>query len=137
MNERFGLTELQLAILHVLWERGEATSREVREALLPARTLALTTVATLLSRLERKGVLNHRRQGRAHVFRPTVTRSEVRRNMVRELADNLFEGKPSQLMSHLLLSTQLDPDELRRVRHALDEAQRGSGRAISEGGVQA
>ena len=135
MNDRFGLTELQLAILHVLWERGEATSREVREALLPARSLALTTVATLLSRLERKGVLNHRRQGRAHVFRPTVTRSEVRRNMVRELADNLFEGKPSQLMSHLLLSAQVDPDELRRMRHALDEAQGNSGRAISEGGV--
>ena len=124
MNETFGLTKLQLAILHVLWERGEATSREVREALMPSRSLALTTVATLLSRLERKGVLDHRRQGRVHVFRPTVTRSEVRRNMVRELAENLFEGKPSQLVSHLLLSSSLDPEELRRMRHALDEAQR-------------
>ena len=137
VNETFGLTELQLAILHVLWERGEATSREVREALLPSRSLALTTVATHLSRLERKGVLDHRRQGRAHVFRPTVTRGDVRRNMVRELAENLFDGKPSQLVSHLLLSSQVDPEEIRRMRVALDEAQRGHDRSLVEGGAPA
>jgi BlaI family penicillinase repressor len=122
VNENVGLTELQLAILHVLWHRGEATSSEVREVLMPTRSLALTTVATLISRLEKKGVLDHRRQGRAHVFRATVTRSEVRRNMMRELAENLFEGKPSQLVSHLLLSTSLDPDEVRYMRQALDHA---------------
>jgi BlaI family penicillinase repressor len=134
----FGLTELQLAILHVLWERGEATSREVREALMPSRSLALTTVATLLSRLEKKGVLDHRRQGRAHVFRPTVTQVEVRRNMVRELADNLFGGKASQLMGHLLLSGNLDQDELRSMRQALeDAARRGRDSAVPEGGAPA
>lgn len=139
MNEKetFGLTELQLAILHVLWARGEATSREVREALRPTRSLALTTVATLLSRLEKKGVLDHRRQGRAHVFRPTVTQSEVRRNMVRELAENLFDGRPSQLVSHLLLSANLDQDELRYLREALDEAVRGRETIGPEGGAPA
>ncbi len=137
-NDTFGLTELQLAILHVLWERGEATSREVREALMPSRSLALTTVATLLSRLEKKGVLDHRRQGRAHVFRPTVTQSEVRKNMVRELAQNLFGGKPSQLVSHLLLSASLDQDEVRYMRQALDEAATRSREAIGpEGGAPA
>ena len=137
LHETFALTELQLTILHVLWERGEATTRDVREALLPSRSLALTTVATLLSRLERKGVLDHRRQGRAHVFRPTVTRSEVRRNMVRDLAENLFDGKPSQLMSHLLRSSPVDVDEIRRMRQALDEAQRGHKRTALEGGASA
>ena len=138
MNERFGLTALQLAILHVLWQRGEATSREVREALMPSRSLALTTVATLLSRLEKKGVLDHRRQGRAHVFRPSVTRSEVRRNMVRDFAENLFEGKPSQLVSYLLMSASLDPDEVRHMRQALDEAAvRGREVTGPEGGVPA
>ena len=138
MNESFGLTELQLAILHVLWERGEATSREVREALLPGRSLALTTVATLLSRLEKKGVLDHRRQGRAHVFRPTVTQSEVRRNMVRELSENLFEGRASQLLSHLLVSVNLDADEVRFMRQALDDAAvRGRHVLGAEGGVPA
>ena len=138
MNESYGLTELQLAILHVLWRRGEATSREVREALMPSRSLALTTVATLLSRLEKKGVLDHRRQGRAHVFRPTVTQSEVRKNMVRELAQNLFDGKPSQLVSHLLISANLEADEVRYMRQALDEAAvRGRHSAMPEGGAPA
>jgi BlaI family penicillinase repressor len=123
VNKSVGLTALQLAILHVLWQRGEATSREVRETLMPTRSLALTTVATILSRLEKKGVIDYRRQGRAHVFRATVTRSEVRRNMTRELVDNLFAGKPSQLVSHLLLSTSLDPDEIRYMRQALDHAE--------------
>ena len=100
-------------------------------------SLALTTVATLLSRLEKKGVLDHRRRGRAHVFRPTVTRSEVRRSMVRELAENLFEGKPSQLVSHLLLSTSLDPDEARYMRQALDEAVKRSQLAGPDGGASA
>jgi BlaI family transcriptional regulator, penicillinase repressor len=137
-NETFGLTELQLAILHVLWGRGEATSRQVREALMPSRSLALTTVATLLSRLEKKGVLDHRRQGRAHVFRPTVTQIDVRRNMVRELADNLFEGKASQLMGHLLLSGNLDSEELRLMRQALDDAARGGREpGLPEGGAPA
>jgi BlaI family transcriptional regulator, penicillinase repressor len=137
-NETFGLTELQLAILHVLWGRGEATSRQVREALMPSRSLALTTVATLLSRLEKKGVLDHRRQGRAHVFRPTVTQIDVRRNMVRELADNLFEGKASQLMGHLLLSGNLDSEELRLMRQALDDAARGGREPrLPEGGAPA
>jgi BlaI family penicillinase repressor len=137
-NETFGLTELQLAILHVLWDRGEATSREVREALMPSRSLALTTVATLLSRLEKKGVLDHRRQGRAHVFRPTVSQVDVRRNMVRELADNLFGGKASQLMGHLLLSGNLDQDELRSMRQALEDAARRSREStVPEGGAPA
>jgi BlaI family penicillinase repressor len=137
-NDTFGLTELQLAILHVLWQRGEATSREVREALMPSRSLALTTVATLLSRLEKKGVLDHRRQGRAHVFRPTVTQIEVRKNMVRELAENLFEGKPHQMVSHLLMSANLDADELRYMRQALDDAAvKGRSAAGPEGGAPA
>jgi len=78
-------------------------------------------VATLLSRLEKKGVLDRWCQGRAHVFRRIVIRSDVRRRMLRESAANLFEGKPSQLMSHLLLSTIPNPDEARHMRQALDE----------------
>ena len=58
------LTELQLEILDVIWERGESTVAEVAEALLERRALAITTVATLLSRLQKRGVLTHRTEGR-------------------------------------------------------------------------
>ena len=118
MGDPYALTELQLAILGILWDRGEATSRDVRDALEPDRSLALTTVATLLSRLEKRGVLAHRRAGRSYVFRPTVTRDEVRTAMVKDLAENLFDGDRVALIDHLLGGTDASVRE--RMRSILE-----------------
>src|SRR5688500_6188427 len=98
-------TELQLAILRVLWERGEATGAEVQEALTPARPLAQSTVATLLSRMERKSLVTHRNEGRQFVYRAVVNEAEVRSSVVREfsgLAGELFRGDAAALVSQLL-----------------------------------
>lgn len=122
MQDSVGLTGLQLAILRVLWERGEATTQDVWASLTEGRPLALTTVATIMSRLERKQVLTHRREGRQHVYRATVTRSEVRRSKVKELTENLFGGDPSALMSHLVRADDVDPGELKRIRSLIDTA---------------
>ena len=122
MQETVGLTGLQLSILRVLWERGEATTQDVWEHLKKRRQLALTTVATIMSRLERKRVLTHRREGRQYVYRATVTRSEVRRSKVRELTENLFGGDPAELVHHLVRADDVDADELERIRAMLDEA---------------
>lgn len=122
MQETVGLTGLQLSILEVLWDRGEATTQDVWEQLNRARPLALTTVATLLSRLERKQVLTHRQVGRQYVYRATVSRTEVRRSKVRELTENLFGGDAAALLSHLVRAEDVDPDELRRMREMLDAA---------------
>lgn len=122
MQESVGLTGLQLSILDVLWERGEATTQDVWAALSSVRPLALTTVATIMSRLERKEILTYRREGRQYVYRATVTRSEVRRSKVRELTENLFGGDPAALLSHLVRADEVDPDELRRIRQLLDDA---------------
>jgi len=119
-----GLTSLQLSILQVLWERAEATTQEVRERLAEGRPMALSTVATLLSRLERKRVLAHRRDGRQYVYRATVSRSEVRSSRVRELTESLFDGDLAALLSHLVRTGDVDPDELRRMRDLLDAAAR-------------
>lgn len=128
MQESVGLTGLQLSILHVLWERGEATTQQVWEALNAERKLALTTVATLLSRLERKAVLTHRREGRQYVYRATVTRSEVRRSKVRELTETLFGGDATALLSHLVHADDVDAEELERIREMIDaEVSGGSG----------
>lgn len=124
MQESVGLTGLQLSILRILWERGEATTQDVWRSLAPRRPLALTTVATIMSRLERKSVLTHRREGRQYVYRATVTRSEVRRSKVRELTENLFGGDPAELLSHLVRADDVDADELHRIRALLDEAVR-------------
>ncbi len=122
MDEVAGLTGLQLSILDVLWAQGEATTLEVWEAVSRERSLALTTVATLLSRLERKGVLTHRQEGRQYVYRATVTRSEVRCSKVRELTENLFGGDPAELLGHLVRADDVDPGELERLRDMIDRA---------------
>lgn len=124
MSETVGLTGLQLSILHALWERGEATTQQVWEDVVKERPLALTTVATLLSRLERKSVLAHRQEGRQYVYHATVSRAEVRRSKVRELTESLFDGDPAALVTHLVRGEDVDLNELDRIRTLLDEAER-------------
>jgi predicted transcriptional regulator len=121
LHDTVGLTGLQLAILEVLWDQGEATTQDVWTRLSQGRPLALTTVATLLSRLERKRILTHRQEGRQYVYRATVSRGEVRRSKVRELTESLFGGDPAALVSHLVRAEDVDADELRRIRALLEE----------------
>ena len=127
MQQTVGLTALQLSILDVLWQHGEATTHQVWEHLNAERSLAPTTVATLLSRLERKAVLTHRRDGRQYVYSATVTRSDVRRSKVRELTENLFGGDATALLSHLVRADDVDPAELARIRALIDEEVKRNG----------
>ena len=84
------LSDLQLAVMRVLWSRPEATTAEVVAALADERGLAHTTVATLLTRLEKRSVVAQRRDGRTWVYRATVSESEVQRSMVADLVASLF-----------------------------------------------
>jgi len=131
VRDTVGLTGLQLALLQVLWDRGEASTQVVCEALAAERGLALTTVATLLSRLERKGIVVHRQVGRQYVYRAAVTRAEVRRSKVRDLTETLFGGDPAALVSHLVRAADVDDQELQRIRSLVEEA------AATESGTDA
>ncbi len=123
MAETKTLTELQLAILGILWDRGEATTVEVHERLAGDRALALTTVATLLTRLEKKGVLRHRKEGRQHVYQPTVTRDDVRSSKLRELTETLFNGDAAALVSHLVDPATVSVTDLSRIRALIRDAE--------------
>ena len=123
------LTDLQLAIMRILWERNEATVLEVQERLRPDRDLAQTTIATMLSRLEKRGVVAHRLDGRQFVYRPLVTEQDVRRSMVSELTALLFDGSSAALMSHLLRSREIEPGDLDRVKRMIAEAENGESAA--------
>ncbi len=117
------LTKLQMQVIGVLWERGEATVAEVQAGLKPNRELARTTVATLLSRLEEKGVVAHRDRGREYVYRPLVTRVEIHRTMVRAFVDRVFGGDVPTMVKELLGSEMVEPDDLRQIRTLLAERQ--------------
>jgi BlaI family transcriptional regulator, penicillinase repressor len=121
MRAKTSLGDLQLAIMRVLWERGEAPVAEVHSALLEERGLAPTTVATMLVKMERKGVVRHRTEGRRFLYRATVSEDEVTRHMVAQLADRLFGGSATALASHLIAEHEIDREELDNLRRQLEE----------------
>ena len=125
------LTDLQLAIMRILWDRAEATVLEVQTRLRPERDLAQTTIATLLSRLEKRMVVEHRLDGRQFVYRPLITEQDVRRSMVSDLTELLFDGSSAALMSHLLRSREMNPGDLDRVKRMIAEAENGGKRGAS------
>jgi BlaI family penicillinase repressor len=116
---RHTLGDLQHAIMRVLWHNGEATSAEVHAALVAERGLAPTTIATMLRKMEDKGVVAHRSEGRQFVYRATVSEEEVRRSMVGEVVERLFAGDPAALVSYLVADHDLDPADLARLRATL------------------
>lgn len=118
-NKYRDLTDLQVDLLEVLWDREEATVAEVQEALLGTRGLATSTVATLLSRLEKRGVVAHRADGRQYVYRAQVSREQVRDSMVSALTYRMFSGDVAELVSHLLTEAETSPGDLARVKRLI------------------
>ncbi len=117
MNE-LQISDLQHEILSVLWDREEATVAQVQAELnlSPDRELALTTVATLLTRLRRRGLVDHRKEGRQYVYRAAISQREVRKTLVQDLSDRVFGGELSAVVGHLLGGDDVDPEELARVK---------------------
>lgn len=118
------LSDLQLAILQVLWDHEEATVAEVRDALEAERDLALTTVATVLTRLHGRGVVARRTEGRQFVYRAALGETDVRRSMVSALTERLFEGDPAALVNHLIQEGDIDARQLARLKRLLAAAKK-------------
>ena len=110
------LATLQLAIMQVLWRQKEATVAEVRESLAGHRDLAHTTIATMLVKLERKGVVDHRTEGRAFIYRPLIEPQQVQTSMVSDLVERLFGGNLTAMMTHLLDESDVSREELSRLK---------------------
>ena len=116
------LASLQLAIMRVLWDRGEASVADVRGVLAGAgRDLAYTTVATMLVKLEKKGQVTHRAEGKAFLYRPSVQQDSVSRSMVTDLAQRLFAGDVTRMISHLLDGCEVSAEELARLKQLIQQ----------------
>ncbi len=122
------LTAPQLEILRVLWERSEATVVEIHRALHAERPLAATTIATLLSRLEKRGLVAYRTEGRQYVYRAVLQEQDARQHALVEVTRGLFAGDVPTMVSQLLSSHELRPGDLARVR----AADRGEGTGTQE-----
>ena len=109
--------------MKVVWQKGDATVRDVYETLLERRKIAYTTVMTMMKILERKGHLKKRRQDRAFVYRPTRPETVVVRSMVREFVDRVFNGSAHPLMVHLVQDRRLSEEELEELARLIKEAE--------------
>lgn len=116
------LTEAELRLMDILWEKGQATVAEVVKAL-PARLdLAYNTVLTTLRILEQKGYVRHRKpeQGRAFIYRPQVGRAEATRSAVRDLLRRFFGHSHEALVLNILQDEELDERERQRIQRSLE-----------------
>lgn len=116
------LGELQLAILQELWRSGELAVSDVHAALYPARQLAPTTIATMLKKMEARGLVTHRTEGRRFLYRPAVTEDKVTRSMVSDLTERLFEGNAADLVTYLIRE-HIDAGELDELEKLIAAAE--------------
>lgn len=107
----FRLGDLQLRIMRVLWRCGPLGVAEVRERL-DGDDLAYTTVATMLRKMEDRGLVGHETLDRRFIYHAAVDERDVTRSMADDLVDRLFEGSLAQAVSHLLQTREVDEDEL-------------------------
>ncbi len=114
------LTPPQLAILRVLWARSEATVVEIHQALRAERPLAATTIATLLSRLEKRGLVAYRTEGRQYVYRAVLQEQDAQQHALVEVTKGLFAGDVATMVSQLLSTHELRPGDLARVRQLIE-----------------
>ncbi|HZG26624.1 MAG TPA: BlaI/MecI/CopY family transcriptional regulator [Chitinophagaceae bacterium] len=118
--EKIKLDELQLAVMQALWKLKQATVSELRDALTPERDLAHTTIGTILTRLEKKGIVAHHSESRQYVYRPLITESGIQGSMVSILTDQLFGGNTVNLANFLIRESDFKKEELDHLRKLIE-----------------
>lgn len=117
------LTDGELKLMDVLWDKGAATVADVVAALSKRRAAAYSTVLTMMRILEQKGYVRHEQRGRAFVYRPVVDRGKVRRNAIRYLMSRLFQNSPELLLVNVLANEKLTTEELERLKKMIGESE--------------
>ena len=121
------LTEAELRLMKILWRRGESAVNDLVAAMPDGETLAYNSVLTTIRILEQKGYVEHRQEGRAFVYRPTVAEDEASRSEVRHLMSRFFGNSREQLLLSLLGDEEISAEELQRLKVAIRNAAPDSG----------
>lgn len=114
------LDDLQFKIMTILWKDGEGSVSSIRDRLKPDKELAITTVGTVLSRLEKKGILSHSKEGRQYIYRPLITQDQARSSMISNLTRQLFKGNTTVLVNHLLNEDEFDEQDLEEIERMIE-----------------
>lgn len=124
------LTEAELRLMKILWRRGESAVNDLVAAIPDGETLAYNSVLTTIRILEQKGYVEHRQEGRAFVYRPCVAEQEAGRSEVQRLIGRFFGNSREQLLLSLLGDGDISPQELRRLKEAIQSAAPDAGEKV-------
>jgi len=117
-------TASELEILHILWERGPSTVREVHEALSEKRPIGYTSVLKLMQIMTAKGTVRRNEQQRAHVYEAVQPAEKTKRQLALDVLQRVFDGSASELMMHALAGHKASKEELEELRRLLNEYER-------------
>ena len=116
------LTDGEQSIMEVLWENNEASVRDITEALSKEKKTAYTTVLTLCKILAEKGYADYRKEGKAFIYLPKITKKEARQSALTSMLNKFFGGSPKVLAQHLMQETDIDLDDLEALQRQIDES---------------
>ena len=117
------LTDAELRLMNIVWDKGSATASAAVEALPGDARLAHTTVLTMLGILEQKGYLRHTKEGKSYVYHPVVARDEASRSALRHLVSRFFRNSPELLVNQLLSDEKLSARDRQKLRELLKRAE--------------
>ena len=118
------LTEAELRLMEVFWDKGPCTVQQVLDALAAKPALAYNSVLTTTRILEKKGYIRHVKDGRAHVYAPVLDRKEVTRSEIRHLVSRFFSNSDEMLVLNILEDRGVDQDEIDRLKQLLEGVKR-------------
>lgn len=115
------LTDLEADVMQVVWQRGQATVRDVYEMLQPTHSLAYTTIMTVMSTLAKKGIVEYSQEGRAYVYRPKISKKEAAQRSIAKVMQKFFDGSPRALVAHLIDADAISSEEFESLRQLLEK----------------
>jgi predicted transcriptional regulator len=125
------LTEAELRIMQVLWQKGPGTVQQILDVLPGNPALAYNTVLTTIRILERKGYVEHEKEGRAHVYTPLVAEEQASRSEIRHLVSRFFRNSHEDLVLNILEERGIAPRELERLRKMMEDSDNRSGQDVA------
>jgi len=117
------LTEAELRIMQVIWDKGPGTVQQILDALTDTPILAYNTVLTTIRILERKGYLEHSKDGRAHIYSPLIEREDASRSEIRHLISRFFSNSHEDLVLNILEDRGIAQEEINRLRKMLQQSE--------------
>ena len=119
-TKNFKPTESELEILRVLWEKGEATVRDVHEILSKTKDAGYTTTLKLMQIMHEKGIVKRDERNKTHKYIPLISREKTQKQFVGKMIDTLFQGSSTQLVMQALGNHQTSKEELEEIQKLID-----------------